>query len=167
MRNSRKCVCMLWLSLLLFVVQGPSLVQAENPGPESFIESFAGTCVAYSANGRYSFKLAIFSYLPETNELQVGVFVENLKTGEGFGTMSQTLVSDLDPTPVFEEITRGYNSVPIIKFRCTASLCARNVAGAKADAVGHIIVPACSGKEKLASALKDLIETNGGVRSKY
>ncbi|WP_248740940.1 hypothetical protein [Pseudomonas sp. MWU12-2029] len=170
-KNLKKIKYISHLTLFIAITLSSNFANAETSTKAqkaaNFVESFQKTCTAYNQSGSISFNLATFAYIPESGEVMVGVIIKNDHTGQGFGTLTQTSLSELDPRPSFEDFTRGNSSVPVIKFQCANSACARNIGGAGEGTIGYIMIPDCSGGNKLANAFSQLIKESGGKASAY
>ena len=173
---SKACVGVRRTNILLFFcmstlmfgsddLRSDTLIEAHRAA--TFIKGFQKTCTAYNQSGSISFNFTSFSYSPEAGEVTVGIIIKSDRTGQGFGTLTQTSLAELDPSPSFEEFTRGKSTVPIVKFNCAKGACARNVGGAGVGTIGYIMLPGCSGSQKLANAFSQLISAHGGEPSPY
>ncbi|WP_233886346.1 hypothetical protein [Paraburkholderia flagellata] len=131
----------------------------------SYVSGFVKTCVVHDIHTPSVWlKFETFTYVPEKQSVLIGSIVKDDNTGVGGEGLTETSLAELDPDP---EITNLNGTVPVVLFHCTSGRCVRNIGGAAAEPIGQVILPGCTGKERLAKAFSKLIETAGGKRSGF
>lgn len=131
----------------------------------SYISGFAQTCIAHdSRTPSVWLKFVTFTYEPATQSVLIGSLVKDDNSGGGGGALTRTSLSELDPDP---EITDLNDTMPVVLFHCTSGRCVHPIYGAQKEPSGQVILPGCTGKERLAKAFSKLIESAGGKRSGF